>query len=1208
MSFSVPKNVPSFSNPQRLVEDHIWGNTAVTARGPNKNAGILGGVQDRFFENRNSLPMYKDKPYAYPASHRARPLWRRKRTFAFVLLLVSLLYYFGAFGRNHDTADSPTPPWSWLKSSSGSERVVDWSQRRDHVVEAFTLSFDAYQRYAWGYDEFHPVSKKGRQMAPKGMGWIIVDALDTMILMNLTSRLSHAREWISNSLTYDQDQDVSTFETTIRMLGGLLSAHYLSNEFPQLAPLAEDDPGAPGEDLYLEKAKDLADRLVVAFDSPSGVPYASVNIGKYEPLPAHDEGGASSTAETTTLQLEFKYLAKLTGEKYFWDKAEKVMEVVDNNGAEAGLVPIYIYPTDGTFRGHNIRLGSRGDSYYEYLIKQYLQTNKQEPVYLEMWDESLQGVRDHLITYTEPSRFTIIGERPDGLDGALSPKMDHLVCFMPGTIALGATGGLTEAEARKMTTWTKKNEADMQLARELMQTCWGMYKWMATGLAAEITYFKIANPPLPESAPHQAPLNFDEAPDAEWRKDYDVHAMDVHNLQRPETVESLFYMWRITGDITYREWGWEMFKSFMNHTAVEEGGGFSSLSNANKIPPVMRDNMESFCSRDIEMNTIFTIKEDSLAPGSSYTMREPQYEETVPPRFIDRLVDGFRRDPNQHVTPKNPLDEIAAAEAAEAAQLHRPFLARRGSQSHYYDVRLANLQTAQSHLARKLKGRHLQMIAIGGSIGTGLFVASGRALETGGPASILLAYLFVGFMLYCTVQALGELAVSFPVAGSFSAYSTRFLDPSWGFAMGWNYALQWLVALPLEVIAASITITYWNPNINKAIFVTIFLIAVVVINLFGVKGYGEAEFVFAIIKVIAVIGFILLGIVLNIGGVPEGGYIGGLYWRDPGAFHNGFKGLCSVFVTAAFAFAGTELVGLAAAETANPRKSLPTAIKQVFWRITLFYIVALTLIGLLVPYDDKRLLLSDSSPAVASPFVIAIENAGIEVLPSVMNVVILIAVLSVGNSSVFGSSRTLAALADQNQAPKILSYIDRRGRPLVSILVASSIGLIAYLADLNDQGEVLDWLVAISGLSSIFTWASICLAHIRFRQAWASKGHSVRELAFRSQVGVLGSWLGFVFNIVVLIAQFWVGAWPVGYEHMSSAELAKSFFLVYLAAPVVIIFYVAHRFFHKTSVIRIADMDIDTGRRDFNLPILLAQENEERRGWPRWKKVYRFLC
>lgn len=347
---------------------------------------------------------------------------------------------------------------------------------------------------------------------------------------------------------------------------------------------------------------------------------------------------------------------------------------------------------------------------------------------------------------------------------------------------------------------------------------------------------------------------------------------------------------------------------------------------------------------------------------------------------------------------------------------------------------------------------------------------------------------------------------------------------------------------------------------------------------------------------------------LNIGGVPGDGYIGGRYWKEPGAFHNGFKGLCSVFVTAAFAFAGTELVGLAAAETANPRKSLPTAIKQVFWRITLFYIVALTLIGLLVPYNDKRLLLSDNIPAMASPFVIAIENAHIQVLPSVMNVVILIAVLSVGNSSVFGSSRTLAALADQNQAPRILSYVDRRGRPLIAILVASSVGLISYLADLKQEGEVLDWLVAISGLSSIFTWTSICLAHIRFRQAWAYNGHSVSELAFRSQVGVLGSWLGLIINILILVAQFWIGAFPVGYTSKSPTDLAKSFFLVYLAAPVVILSCLVHCFWHRTSYVRVADMDVDTGRRDFNLPILIAQEKAEQRGWPTWKRVYKYIC
>ena len=445
-----------------------------------------------------------------------------------------------------------------------------------------------------GKDEFHPVSKHGQQMAPKGMGWIIVDALDTMMLMNLTSRLTHAREWMTTSLSYEQDQEVNTFETTIRMLGGLLSAHYLSTEFPDMAPLTDDDEGAAGEDLYLEKAKDLADRLIGAFESPSGIPYASVNLKTNQGVPSHDDGGASSTAEAATLQLELKYLSKLTGEAFYWEKAENVIKVIDDNGMQDGLVPIYIYASTGQFRGNNIRLGSRGDSYYEYLIKQYLQTSKEEPIYEELWNEALAGVRKHLITYSKPSRFTVLAERPNGLEKDLSPKMDHLVCFMAGTIALGATGGITEAEAKKLSTWTKKKDEEMKLARELTHTCWGMYKAMATGLAPEIAFFQVDDPPLPESAPHEAPKDFEESEDAEWRKDFMIKSNDVHNLQRPETVESLFYMWRITGDVMYREWGWDMFKSFMNYTAVEEGGGFTSLSNANVIPPVTKDNMESF--------------------------------------------------------------------------------------------------------------------------------------------------------------------------------------------------------------------------------------------------------------------------------------------------------------------------------------------------------------------------------------------------------------------------------------------------------------------------------------------------------------------------------------------------------------------------------------------------------------------------------------
>jgi amino acid transporter len=315
-----------------------------------------------------------------------------------------------------------------------------------------------------------------------------------------------------------------------------------------------------------------------------------------------------------------------------------------------------------------------------------------------------------------------------------------------------------------------------------------------------------------------------------------------------------------------------------------------------------------------------------------------------------------------------------------------------------------------------------------------------------------------------------------------------------------------------------------------------------------------------------------------------------------------------VFVTAAFAFAGTELVGLAAAETANPRKSLPTAIKQVFWRITLFYIVSLTLVGLLVGYNDPRLLSGGSADATASPFVIAIRDAGIDVLPSVMNVVILIAVLSVGNSSIFGSSRTLAALADQGQAPKFLGYIDRQGRPIVSIGIASALGFLAYAADSGQQGTILDWLLALSGLSSIFTWGSICLAHIRFRRAWRAQGHTLDELAFRSQPGVIGSWIGFIFNVLVLIVQFWTGAWPTNYAEVGPGGQARSFFLAYLAAPIVMIFYVGYKLWYKTRVVGIHEMDLQTGMRELNLKELLAVEREEKASWPAWKRGYKYIC
>ncbi len=520
-------------------------------------------------------------------------------------------------------------------------------------------------------------------------------------------------------------------------------------------------------------------------------------------------------------------------------------------------------------------------------------------------------------------------------------------------------------------------------------------------------------------------------------------------------------------------------------------------------------------------------------------------------------------------------------------------------------------RTAKSPLHKNLKNRHLQMIAIGGSIGTGLFVGSGNSLKTGGPAGVLIAYALIGTFMFATVQALGELAVAFPVSGAFSVYNSQFVSPAWGFAMGWNYALQWLVVLPLELVAASIVIKYWNDEISGAAWVAIFWVFIAAINIFGVKGYGEAEFCFSIIKVVAVVGYIILGIILAAGGGPDHEYIGGRYWQNPGAFNHGFKGLCSVFVTAAFAFAGTELVALASAETQNPRKALPKAAKQVFWRITLFYIISLTLVGLLVPYTDERLG-GGSYDARASPFVISIVNAGIKGLPSVFNVVILIAVLSVGNSSTFGCSRTLVSLAEQGFAPKIFAYIDRKGRPLVSTGISLAFGLLCFLSASSKEGEVFDWMLAISGLSSVLTWGSACACHVIFRLALRKQGRSTDELPFTAQTGIWGSVYGVVGYSLVLVAQFWIAAWPVGGAESVSVNV-EDFFQAYLTVPVVAAFYIFYMLWKRdfTIFVNLSTIDLDTGRKVVDID-LLKQEIAEEKAFiaskPWYYRLYNMWC
>lgn len=342
--------------------------------------------------------------------------------------------------------------------------------------------------------------------------------------------------------------------------------------------------------------------------------------------------------------------------------------------------------------------------------------------------------------------------------------------------------------------------------------------------------------------------------------------------------------------------------------------------------------------------------------------------------------------------------------------------------------------------------------------------------------------------------------------------------------MGWDYAIGWLTVLPFEITAAGITIQYWRDDINIGVWITVFLVVLAGIQWFGVKGYGEVEFALGMIKIVAVIGFIIFAIIDDCGGVPTDprGYIGAHYWHDPGAFRNGFKGFCSVFVTAAFAFGGTELVGLAAAEAADPRKSLPTATKQVFWRISFFYIISLFLVGLIVPSDSPDLLGSSGANTKASPFVLAIKTAGVKGLPSVFNAVITISVISVANSCTFGSTRTMQALGARGMGPKFLTYIDSKGRPLWCVLIQIAFGFIAFVGEASSGSTVFTWLLSLSGLSYFFVWGSICLSHIRFRSGWRAQGHTLDELPYRASFGVIGSYIGFFLNAIALIATFYV--------------------------------------------------------------------------------------
>ncbi|WP_404288420.1 amino acid permease [Glutamicibacter arilaitensis] len=422
-------------------------------------------------------------------------------------------------------------------------------------------------------------------------------------------------------------------------------------------------------------------------------------------------------------------------------------------------------------------------------------------------------------------------------------------------------------------------------------------------------------------------------------------------------------------------------------------------------------------------------------------------------------------------------------------------------------------------LKRGLKARHMQMIAIGGSIGTGLFVASGGTIAQAGPGGSLLAYGLIGLMVLLLMQSLGEMSARLPVAGSFQTYASVFVNRHFGFAIGWNYWFNWAITVAAELVAAGIVMSYWLPDVPGWIWAGIFLLVLTALNALSTKAFGESEYWLAMIKVITVIVFLVCGVAMVLG-IMGGSSPGFSNWSSGDApFVGGWLSVISVFMIAGFSFQGTELVGVAAGEAENPRRDIPKAIKAVFWRIMLFYVGAIFIIGTLLPYTDPTLLASGESDIASSPFTMVFERAGIAFAAALMNAVILSAILSAGNSGLYASARMLYSMARDGKAPKIFGRLNRRGVPVPAMLLTASVGLFGFLTALIGQGSAYTWLLNVSGLSGFIAWVGIAVSHYKFRKAYIASGQDLAQLPYRAPLFPLGPILAFVILIVVIAGQ-----------------------------------------------------------------------------------------
>ncbi|WP_294902823.1 amino acid permease [Tatumella sp. UBA2305] len=475
--------------------------------------------------------------------------------------------------------------------------------------------------------------------------------------------------------------------------------------------------------------------------------------------------------------------------------------------------------------------------------------------------------------------------------------------------------------------------------------------------------------------------------------------------------------------------------------------------------------------------------------------------------------------------------------------------------------------TDKPALKRVLKARHLTMIAIGGSIGTGLFVASGASISQAGPGGALLSYAIIGLMVYFLMTSLGELAAYMPVSGSFATYGAKYVEEGFGFALGWNYWYNWAVTIAVDLVAAQLVMGYWLPEVPGWIWSCLFLAVIFLLNVISVKGFGEAEYWFSLIKVVTVVIFIIVGL-LMVTGIMRGTDSGGWHnWTIGGApFAGGFSAMIGVAMIVGFSFQGTELIGIAAGESENPGKNVPRAVRQVFWRILLFYVLAILIISLLLPYTDPRLLHNDVKDISVSPFTLVFQNAGLLSAAAVMNAVILTAVLSAGNSGMYASTRMLFTLAQEGKAPKVFARLTENGVPRNALIATTVVAALCFLSSKFGNQTVYMWLLNTSGMTGFIAWLGIAVSHYRFRRGYIANGLDLSALPYRSGLFPLGPVFAFVLCLLITLGQNYQAFMADTIDWYGVAA-------TYIGIPLFLVIWLGYKWTRGTRFVRYQDME-----------------------------------